>query len=85
LKKIVRLKNVQHVSTIKKNLVNGSLLCRDGFELVFKSNKCVLSKYGNFIDKGYESEGLFCLSLSEDCNNVVNNIMNFDESNVCYS
>jgi hypothetical protein len=57
--KIMRLKNVQHVPTIKKNLVSGSLLCRDGFKLVFESNKCVLSKYGNFVGKGYESGGLF--------------------------
>jgi hypothetical protein len=42
--KIVRLKNVLHVPTIKKNLVSGSLLCKDGFKLVFESNKCVLSK-----------------------------------------
>jgi hypothetical protein len=28
--KTVQLKNVQHVPTIKKNLVSGSLLCRDG-------------------------------------------------------
>ena len=27
--KTVQLKNVQHVPTIKKNLVSGSLLCRD--------------------------------------------------------
>jgi hypothetical protein len=80
--KTMRLKNVQHVPTIKKNLVSGSLLCRDGFKLVFESNKCVLSKYGNFIGKGYESGGLFRLSLPENCNNVVNNVMNIDESNV---
>jgi hypothetical protein len=80
--KTVRLKNVQHVPTIKKNLVSGSLLYRDGFKLVFESNKSVLSKYGNFVGKGYESGGLFRLSLSEDCNNVVNNDMNIDESNV---
>jgi hypothetical protein len=83
--KIMRLKNVQHVPTIKKNLVRGSLLCRDDFKLVFESNKCVLSKYGNFVDKGYESGGLFRLSLSENCNNVVNNVMNIDESNVWHS
>jgi len=73
---------VQHVPTIKKNLVNGSLLCRDGFKLVFKSNKCVLSKFGTFIGKGYDSGGLFSLSLSNDYNKVLNNVINVDESNV---
>jgi hypothetical protein len=59
--KTVQLKNVQHVPTIKKNLVSGSLLCRDGFKLVFESNKCILSKFGTFVGKGYESGGLFLL------------------------
>jgi hypothetical protein len=83
LENTVRVKNMQHVSTTKKNLVSsGSLLCRDGFKLVFESNKYVLSMYGNFIGKGYENGCLFCLSLSEECNNIVNNVMNIDESNV---
>jgi hypothetical protein len=84
LGKTMRLKNVQHVPTIKKNLVSGSLLCRDGFKFVFESNKCVLSKYGNFVGKCYESGGLFRLSLSENCSNVVNNVMNINESNVLH-
>ena len=42
--KTVQLKNVQHVPSIRKNLISGSLLCRDGYKLVFKSNKCILSK-----------------------------------------
>jgi hypothetical protein len=29
--KIVQLKNMQHIPSINKNLVSGSLLCRDGF------------------------------------------------------
>jgi hypothetical protein len=49
--KIVLLKNVQNVPSIKKNLVSGSLLCRDGYKLVFESNKCILSKYGTFVGK----------------------------------
>ena len=36
------------------------------------------------MEKGYDSGGLFRLSLSEDCNKVVNNV-NVDESNVCHS
>jgi hypothetical protein len=42
LEKTVLLKNVQHVPSIKKNLVSGSLLCRDGYKLVFESNKCIV-------------------------------------------
>jgi hypothetical protein len=42
--KAVLLKNVQHVPSIKKNLISGSFLCRDGYKLVFESNKCILSK-----------------------------------------
>src|SRR6266498_1641314 len=83
--KTVQLKNVQHVPTISKNLVSGSLLCRDGFKLVFESNKCVISKFGTFIGKGYDSGGLFRLSLSDACNKVVNNVVNVDESNVWHS
>jgi hypothetical protein len=44
--KIVQLKNIQYVSTINKNLVSGSILCRDDFKVVFESNKFVLLKCG---------------------------------------
>jgi hypothetical protein len=49
--KMVLLKNVQHVPSIKKNLVSDSLLCRGGYRLVFESNKCILSKFGTFVGK----------------------------------
>ena len=52
--KTIQLKNVQHVPSINKNLVSGSLLCRDGFKLVFESNKVVISKCGQFVGKGSE-------------------------------
>jgi hypothetical protein len=71
--KTIQLKNVQHVPTIKKNLVSGSLLCRDGFKLVFESNKCIISKFGTFVGKGYDSGGLFRFSLLFG-NNVVNHV-----------
>jgi len=48
--KTVQLKNVHHVLS-KKNLISGSLLCREGYKIVFESNKCVVSKYGTFIGK----------------------------------
>jgi hypothetical protein len=40
--KTVLLKNVQHFLSIKKNLVSGSQLCRDGYKLVFEPNKCIV-------------------------------------------
>jgi hypothetical protein len=78
--KTIKLKNVQHIPTIKKNLVSGSLLCRDGFKLVFESNKCIISKFVTFVRKGYDSGGLFRFSLLFN-DNIVNHVRN-DESNV---
>ena len=63
--RIVQLKNVQHVPAIKKNLVSGSLLCREGFKLVFESSKVVFTKYGLFDGKDYECGGLFRFSLAD--------------------
>ena len=60
--KTIQLKNVQHVPSINKNLVSGSLLCQDGFKLVFESNKVAISKCGQFVGKGYVCGGLFRLS-----------------------
>jgi hypothetical protein len=69
--KIVQLKNLQRVPSIKKNLVSGSHLMKDGFKLVFESNKVVLSEYGTLVGKGYECGGMFHFSLENFCDNVV--------------
>jgi ribosomal protein L32 len=47
--KTLSLKNVQHVPGINRNLLSGLLLCRDGYKLVFESNKFIISKFGLFI------------------------------------
>jgi hypothetical protein len=73
-RKIVQLKNVQHVPTIRKNLVSISLLLRDGFKVVLESNKVVMSKHGQFIGKSYDYGGLFRLSLADFYNKSVNHI-----------
>jgi hypothetical protein len=72
--KIVQPKNVQHVPSINKNLVSGSLLCRDGFKVVLESNKFFISKCGQFVGKGYVCGGLFWFSVSNFCNKSMNNI-----------
>jgi hypothetical protein len=80
---------VQLVSGINRNLISGSLLCRDGFKLVFESNKFIVSKFGLFISKGYDNGGLFRLSVIDDCNNMTNSIlcseMNVGEATVWHS
>jgi hypothetical protein len=74
LGKTVLLKHVQHVSSIRKNLVSGPMLCHDSYKIVLESNKCVVSIYGTFVSKGYDCRGLFHLSLLDVCNKVVNTV-----------
>ena len=83
-RKIVQLKNVQHFPSTKKNLVSRSLLCRDSFKLAFESNKFVVSMYGTFIGKVYESGGLFRLSLMDSCDKLMNHVR-LDDSNIWHS
>jgi hypothetical protein len=83
--KTVLLKNVQHVSSIKKNLVSGSIIYRDGYKIVFESNKYVVSRHVTFIGKEYDCGGLFRLSLFDVCNKVVNIANISNESNLWYS
>jgi hypothetical protein len=52
---------------------------------VFESNKCILSKYETFVGKGYESGGLFRLSLTDACFNSVNHVSHDNETNVWHS
>jgi hypothetical protein len=70
----VQLKNMQHVSSVDKNLVSGSLLCRDGFKVVLESNKFSCQSVDNLLIKGYVCGGLFHFSVSYYCNKSVNNI-----------
>jgi hypothetical protein len=70
----MQLKNVQHVSSINKNLVSDSLLCSDGFKVVLESNKFIMLKCEQFIGKCYVSRGLFRFSISYFCNKLMNNI-----------
>jgi hypothetical protein len=85
--KIVQLKNVQHVPSIHKNLVSGTLLYRYGFKVVLESNKLVVSKSGQFIGKGYDCGGLFRFSLLDFNNKSVNHIcVNVDDlANIWHS
>jgi hypothetical protein len=74
--KTVLLKHVKHVPSIKKNRFSIPLLCCDGYKVVFVANKCVVSRHGTFVGKGYDCGGLFRLSLMDVCNNVVVSVCN---------
>jgi hypothetical protein len=81
-RKTVQLKNVQHIPSIKKNLISSSQLCCDDFRLVFESNKHVLPKYETFMGKGYEGGDLFRLSLNDACVTSMNHVSQDNETNV---
>jgi len=85
LGKTVPLNSMQHVPSIKKNLVSASLLCHDGYRVVLESNKCVVSKHGSFVGKGYDCGGLFRLSLHDVCNKLVNSVDISDELDLWHS
>jgi hypothetical protein len=49
---------------------------------VFESNNYVVSKFGTFIGKGYESGDLFRLSLVDTCFKSANLVVNNVETNI---
>jgi hypothetical protein len=61
--KELTLNDVLHVPNIRKNLVSGSLLSKNGFKLVFESDKFILTKSGAYVGKGYLSNGLFKMNV----------------------
>jgi hypothetical protein len=73
------------VPSIKKNLVSGSMICRDGYKIVLESNKCIVSRHDTFVGKGYDCGGLFRLSLLDMCNKIVNTVDILNESDLWHS
>ncbi|XP_074297772.1 uncharacterized protein LOC141628544 [Silene latifolia] len=73
--KVVCLKNVLHVPSIRKNLVSSGQLSRCGYKQVIESDCYVLSKCGVFIGFGYLCNGsrdevgsqyAYCYNIDED-------------------
>jgi hypothetical protein len=61
------------------------MLCRDGYKVILKSNKNIVSKHVTFVGKGYDCGGLFHLSLHNECNKMVNFANISDESDLWHS
>ena len=75
--KELTLTNVLYVLEIRKNLVFGSLLNRHGFQLVFYSNKFVLSKSEMYVEKGYMSDVVWKINLMTIIKSYMNKASNF--------
>jgi hypothetical protein len=87
--KILVLKDVLYVPTMTRNLLSGSMLCRQGIKLVFESNKAVFTKSGSFVGKGYECGGMFRLSVVDTtanifCSSYSNNNIDLWHSHLCH-
>ena len=72
-----------HVPDIRKNLVSGSLLSKNGFRLIFESDKFVLTKNWMYVGKSYMSNGLFKLNVMTVVPTIINN--NTSSSNLLES
>jgi hypothetical protein len=71
------------MSHLSKRIFLVALYCVEMVKIMLESNKCILSKYGAFVGKGYVRGGLFRLCLLDDaCNKVVNNVLIPDNSNI---
>ena len=71
--KELTLNDVLHVPDICKNLVSGSLLSKNGFKLVFVSDKFVLTKNEMFVGKDYLSDGFFKMNVMTVVPKSINN------------
>jgi len=74
-KKLVTLNNILHVTNIRKDLVFVSLLSKNNFKMIVKSNKFILIKNGMFVEKdAYFYDDLFKInSITIIKNDEMNN------------
>lgn len=58
----VRLSRALHVQGITNNLISVSALCRDGYNVAFGGNNCVIRKDGNIVGPAHSKKVLTCLT-----------------------
>ncbi|KAL0342877.1 UNVERIFIED_CONTAM: hypothetical protein Sangu_1175100 [Sesamum angustifolium] len=56
------LLDVLYVPSLRRNLISGSLLNKIGLKIVLESDKVIITRNGDFIGKGYLSDGLLVLN-----------------------
>ncbi|KAL2253467.1 UNVERIFIED_CONTAM: Retrovirus-related Pol polyprotein from transposon TNT 1-94 [Sesamum indicum] len=84
--RILSLKRVHHVPTVRRNIISGSVIVREGYELVFKFNKVVIQQFGIFVGKGYLDDGLFKVRVDNNKIDVSDSIiLNVESSTLWHS
>ncbi|KAL8110798.1 hypothetical protein AgCh_026508 [Apium graveolens] len=79
--RILSLTRVHHVPSIRRNIISGSCLVKNGFELSLKCNKIVITHTGTFFGKGYlpdESSDLWHLRLGHLNHGALKNMLNLE-------
>ncbi|KAI5353977.1 hypothetical protein L3X38_006871 [Prunus dulcis] len=61
--KTLTLKDVRHVPEVRRNLISGSSLVKQGYKIVMESNRIVITRNDVFIGKGYVCDGLFKINV----------------------
>ncbi|KAL0346476.1 UNVERIFIED_CONTAM: hypothetical protein Scaly_1663600 [Sesamum calycinum] len=84
--RILSLTRVHHVPTVRRNIISGSVIVREGYELAFKFNKVVIQQFGIFVGKGYLDDGLFKVRV-ENNKSVISDsiILNVETSTLWHS
>ncbi|BBN67288.1 hypothetical protein Prudu_35S000400, partial [Prunus dulcis] len=66
--KTLTLKDVRHVPAVRRNLISGSSLVKQGYKIVMESNRIVITRNDVFIGKGYIIKFLLKFLNVESCN-----------------
>ncbi|KAL2232101.1 UNVERIFIED_CONTAM: Retrovirus-related Pol polyprotein from transposon TNT 1-94 [Sesamum indicum] len=84
--RILSLKRVHHVPTVRRNIISGFVIVREGYELIFKFNKVVIQQFGIFVGKGYLDDGLFKVRVDNNKIDVSDSIiLNVESSTLWHS
>ena len=79
--KKITLVNVLYVPNMNRNLISGDLLSKPSIKVVFESDKLILSKSGNFVEKGYSCDMMIKFCTNDNFNKVASNSVCMRDSN----
>ncbi|KAI5333799.1 hypothetical protein L3X38_023931 [Prunus dulcis] len=80
--KTLTLKDVRHVPEVRRNLISGSSLVKQGYKIVMESNRIVITRNDIFIGKGYVCDGLFKINVVFEDNKISPQVFNVESCNV---